>query len=126
MTKADGQNNLILGRFGEEKAAEYLISEGYRILERNFRCRRGEIDIIAEKDGYTVFAEVKLRKSSGFGYASEFVPFSKQRRIKTAAEYYLSRHGETEYRVRFDVIEIYAPEGTEGTLTLNHLEDAFM
>ncbi|MDO5445761.1 MAG: YraN family protein [Eubacteriales bacterium] len=126
MTTIEGQNNQILGRFGEEKAADYLISEGYRVLERNFRCRQGEIDIIAEKDGYTVFAEVKLRKNSAYGYASEFVSGSKQRRIKTAAKFYLSCEGTEDCPLRFDIIEIYAPEGTEGKITINHMEDAFM
>ena len=126
MTAAEGQNNQILGRFGEEKAADCLISEGYRILQRNFRCRQGEIDIIAEKSGMIVFAEVKLRKNSSFGYASEFVSSSKQRRIRITAEYYLSLSGKTDCCSRFDVIEVYAPEGTAGNMTINHIEDAFM
>ena len=125
MTENEGIIRQDLGRFGEEKAVDYLISRGYAILERNFRCRLGEIDIIAEKDGTTVFTEVKLRKNSLYGAAAEFVNSSKQRKLRCTANFYL--HGKaSESPCRFDVIEIYAPRGREGPVKLNHIEDAFM
>ena len=67
-----------LGDWGEERAARYLRLRGYSILGRNFRCRQGEIDIIAAKGAFVVFVEVKLRKNADFGEAREFVTYSKQ------------------------------------------------
>ena len=115
----------LTGPWGEALAAEYLRGKRYRILAVNYRCRFGEIDIIASKGKYVVFVEVKLRKSGEFALAREFVDSRKQARLRTTAELWLSLN-ETELQPRFDVIEIYAPEGT-GTRRprINHLEDAF-
>ena len=113
-----------LGRFGEERAARYLRLRGYRILETNYACRVGEIDLIAKKGGYIVFVEVKLRKSADFAAAREFVTAAKQQRIRSTAALWLSQN-ETELQPRFDVIEIYAPQGAEGKVTINHIENAF-
>ena len=99
-----------LGQFGEEQAARYLRRRFYSILERNYRCRFGEIDLIARKGKYLVFVEVKLRKDDRFGAAREFVTPAKQARILAAAEQWLSLH-ETQLQPRFDVIEVYAPAG---------------
>ncbi len=114
-----------LGAWGEERAAKYLRGKGYTILERNFRCRSGEIDIIARRGGIIAFVEVKLRRDADFAEAREFVTTAKQRRVILTAEYWLASH-QTELQPRFDVIEIYAPAG-EWTLfpKINHLEDAF-
>lgn len=113
-----------LGRFGEERAARYLRLHGYRIVETNYSCRLGEIDLIARKGRYLVFVEVKLRKSGDSAAAREFVTRSKQQRILSTAAVYLAQH-ETELQPRFDVIEIYAPQGEKGKITINHIEDAF-
>jgi len=114
-----------LGNWGEDRAALYLRLHGYRILERNFRCRQGEIDIIAARRGVVAFVEVKLRKSADFAEAREFVTYAKQRRIITAAEVWLAKTG-TELQPRFDVMEIYAPAGSETRRpVIRHLEDAF-
>ena len=113
-----------LGAFGEDRAVSYLRRRGYTILERNFRCRQGEIDIIAKKRQYLVFAEVKLRKGTGYGEAREFVTAAKQERIRTTAALWLSRH-ETELQPRFDVLEVYAPEGERGRVRVEHIENAF-
>ena len=113
-----------LGRFGEERAARYLRLRGYRILETNYACRLGEIDLIARKGKYLVFVEVKLRKSADFAPAREFVTAAKRQRIRATAALYLSQN-ESELQPRFDVIEIYAPDGAEGKVTLNHIENAF-
>ena len=114
-----------IGAWGENQAEKYLKKQGYKILERNWSCRFGEIDLIAADREYLVFAEVKLRKSDAFARAAEFVDFRKQNRLRMAAELWLSQH-ETELQPRFDVIEIYAPDG-EATKkpVINHLEDAF-
>lgn len=112
------------GKWGEQKAANYLRLRGYRIIDMNFRCRQGEIDVIAQKRGYIVFVEVKLRKNADYGEAKEFVTRTKQEKIITAAEIWLSQH-ESELQPRFDVIEIYAPDGEKGRVKLNHIENAF-
>lgn len=113
------------GAWGEERAVLYLRLHGYRILERNFRCRQGEIDIIARRGGVVVFVEVKLRKNAEHGEAREFVTIAKQRRILSSAGLWLMKSG-CELQPRFDVIEIYAPAGTK-TLrpVIRHLENAF-
>ena len=114
-----------LGRFGEERAARWLRWRGYRILERNYRCRQGEIDIIASRGKYLCFVEVKLRKDKSHGEAREFVTPMKQRRVIAAAQLWLSEH-ETDRQPRFDVIEVYAPRGPEGSVSVELIEDAFM
>lgn len=115
-----------LGIWGEEQAALFLEKEAYQILARNFRCRLGEVDIIAKKAGYLVFVEVKLRKNKDYGEAREFVNYTKQNKIRLTAEYYLSaRPWAQTLQPRFDVMEIYAPEGKDGAFHINHLEDAF-
>ena len=113
-----------LGRFGEERAARYLRLRGYRIVETNYSCRYGEIDLIARRGGYVVFVEVKLRKSAAFAEAREFVTRAKQQRIRATASFWLAQH-ESELQSRFDVIEIYAPQGSEGRVSVNHIPDAF-
>ena len=114
-----------IGAWGEDRAAKYLKKQGYRILERNYSCRFGEIDLIVSDRAYLVFVEVKLRKSDAFARAAEFVDYHKQNRLRMAAELWLSQH-ETELQPRFDVVEIYAPEGEQTkNPTIYHLEDAF-
>ena len=113
------------GAWGEDCAAAYLRRHGYRILARNYSCRFGEIDIIASNRQYLVFCEVKLRKSANFAAAREFVDARKQQRLRTTALLYLSQH-ETPLQPRFDVIEIYAPDGTQTRRPqITHMEDAF-
>ena len=114
-----------LGAWGEERAAKYLRGKGYTIVERNFRCRSGEIDIIARRGDIIAFVEVKLRRDADFAEAREFVTAAKQRRIIKTAQLWLYTH-ETEKQPRFDVIEVYAPDGEHGRVTVNHIENAFM
>lgn len=119
-----GKNNLS-GAWGEALAAEYLQKKRYKVIATNYRSRFGEIDLIAVNRKYLVFVEVKLRKSDQFASAKEFVDRRKQERIKTTAAMYLSEFS-TELQPRFDVIEIYAPEGTATqNPEICHLEDAF-
>ena len=115
----------LLGPWGEELAAEYLRKKGCRIEAMNYRTRLGEIDIIAANRRYLIFCEVKLRKTADFAAAREFVDARKQQRLRTTALVYLSQH-ETNLQPRFDVIEIYAPNGTATKKPqINHMEDAF-
>ena len=119
-----GRNNL-LGAWGEALAAEYLRKKHYKILASGYRCRFGEIDLIAENRKYLVFVEVKLRKSSDYAQAMEYVDARKQERLRTTASMYLSQNP-TKLLSRFDVIEIYAPDGMQTRHPqINHLADAF-
>lgn len=119
-----GRNN-VAGAWGEALAAQYLQKKHYKILATNYRCRFGEIDLVVANRSYLVFVEVKLRKSDAFANAYEYVDKHKQERLRTTAEIYLSKNP-TDLQPRFDVIEIYAPHGTQ-TLkpTIHHMEDAF-
>lgn len=119
-----GKSN-ILGAWGESLASEYLRKKGYKILAANYFCRFGEIDLIACNKNYLAFVEVKLRKSASFAQAREFVDSFKQNRIRTTAEIYLSTQP-TSLQPRFDVIEIYAPDGIATKKPeIYHMEDAF-
>lgn len=115
----------LLGPWGEEKAAEFLRRKGYALVASNYRCKFGEIDLIVKNRRYLVFVEVKLRKNAHFAEAMEFVDRRKQERLRQTAAVYLSQY-ETQKQPRFDVIEIYAPEGTETRRPqVRHWEDAF-
>ncbi len=119
-----GTSNLS-GAWGEALAAEYLRRKHFEIVAAGYRCRFGEIDLIAQDRKYLVFVEVKLRKSAGFAKAREYVDRHKQDRIRITASMYLSQNP-TKLQPRFDVIEIYAPDGTATRHpAINHLEDAF-
>ena len=115
----------LLGPWGEALAAEHLRRKGYRIEAMNYRTRLGEIDVIAADRRYLVFCEVKLRRSAEFAAAREFVDARKQQRLRNTALLYLSQQ-ETQLQPRFDVIEIYAPDGTATRKPqITHMEDAF-
>ncbi|MBR3849223.1 MAG: YraN family protein [Oscillospiraceae bacterium] len=117
--------NSPLGRWGEEKAAAYLRRLWYRIVEKNYTTRFGEIDLIAKNSRYLVFVEVKLRKNDAYGAARDFVTAAKQERLRKTAELWLGEHP-TSLQPRFDVIEIYAPYGSETRRPkIVHLRDAF-
>lgn len=119
------RKNNVNGAWGEAIAAEYLRKKHYKLLSSGYRCRYGEIDIIAANAKYIVFVEVKTRKSDAFALAREFVDIRKQDRIRTTASLYLSQNPST-LQPRFDVIEIYAPEGVHTAHPqINHMEDAF-
>lgn len=114
-----------MGAWGEALAAEYLRKKHYTIVATNFRTRMGEIDLIAANRRFLAFVEVKLRKNADFAMAREYVDYRKQERIKSTALLYLSAHP-TRLQPRFDIVEIYAPEGLETRRPeINHLEDAF-
>ena len=104
----------LLGRWGEKQAAGYLHQKGYRLLAAGYRCRMGEIDLIAQKGRELVFVEVKLRRDARFAEAREQVTSAKQRRILLAARHFLAQHPEYgEHYCRFDVAEVYAPDGMQ-------------
>lgn len=114
-----------MGAWGESLAADYLRKKRYKLLAMGYHCRFGEIDIIAYNRKNIIFAEVKLRKTDAFAQAREFVDNRKQDRIKTTAALYLSQNP-TNLQPRFDVIEIYAKDGTQTKMPqINHLEGVF-
>ena len=113
----------LLGSWGEAQAAEYLRCRGFRILAMNFRCRLGELDIVAEDRRYLVFVEVKLRSAGAIGLPREFVDARKQERLRRAAACYLSTH-DLDAPARFDVAEVYTDEGHR-VVKLEYLMDAF-
>lgn len=116
----------LLGRWGEALVAEDLRRRGYRILAAGYRTRFGEIDLIASDGQYLIFTEVKLRKSDRFAPAREAVGIAKQQRLRTAAELWLAQHGAGGLQPRFDVAEVYAPEGTATRHPkIQYIENAF-
>ncbi len=114
-----------MGAWGEALAATFLEKKGCRIIARNYRCPYGEIDLVAEKEQYLLFVEVKLRKSARFAPAAEFVDRKKQQKLKITGEYWLMEH-ETDLQPRFDVVEVYAPLGLDTAKPdIRHWEEAF-
>jgi len=115
----------IVGDKGEELATKYLEAKGYRVLDRNFRCKMGELDVIAYSPDERVlaFVEVKTRNSVEYGLPSEFVNAKKQRCLLHTANYYLMCHkGLASLQPRMDVFEIiYLKEG----VFVRHLKNAF-
>ena len=104
-------NKRQVGTQYESMAVQYLTEAGYHILERNFRCRTGEIDIIAKDGAYLVFVEVKYRASAACGSALEAVDYRKQQSILRVAQYYMVSHGYgTQTNCRFDVVAILGKE----------------
>lgn len=119
------KNTHLLGRWGESRVAEWLRSKGYCLLANGYRCRFGEIDLIVSNEQYICFTEVKLRRSAEFAQAREFVDKRKQERLRLTAELYLLEHPST-LQPRFDVAEVYAPEGiSTKNPRINYLENAF-
>ena len=115
----------LTGAWGEAIAAEYLRKKHYKIIASGYHSRFGEVDLIVQNRKYLVFVEVKLRKSDQFAQAREYVDLKKQDRLRVTASVYLSEYP-TKLQPRFDVVEIYAPEGTMTVSPeINHLEDAF-
>ncbi|MDI6703646.1 MAG: YraN family protein [bacterium] len=100
------QSKVTIGKKGEEEAVRYLKKRGYRIIERNFRCKLGEIDIIAIDKNYLVFIEVKKRDSSSFGNPLESVDEKKQKQIEKVALSFLRYKGLSDVDCRFDVVSI--------------------
>ena len=115
----------LTGAWGEAVAAEYLRKKRYKIIASGYHSRFGEIDLIAQNRKFLVFVEVKLRKSACFAQAREYVDIRKQDRLRMTASIYLAENP-SNLQPRFDVIEVYAPEGTAtANPEIYHMEDAF-
>jgi len=109
-----------LGFFGERKAAKFLKKAGYAIVKRNFKCRFGEVDIIARKGDVFAFVEVKTRSSDSFGLPNEAVDSRRKSRYRKTADFYfyINRMRMDDYIVRFDIVEVMGG-------VINHLENSF-
>jgi putative endonuclease len=108
----------ILGKMGEDLAVRELTSRGYAILERRYRTRHGEIDIVAEDGGTIVFVEVRARATADCGRAAETVTAAKQRKVTERAVEYLARHRITDRPCRFDVVAIDDAESQKPAITI--------
>lgn len=98
-----------LGDYGEQIAAEHLVADGMQIVERNYRCPHGEIDIIARDGGTLVVCEVKTRRSVGYGSPLEAVTPRKAGRLRRLAGYWLEVHSVSPPSVRIDVVSVFVP-----------------
>lgn len=110
------------GNWGEDAAVQYLERKGYEILERNFSCHWGEIDIIARQRGILAFVEVKSRHTLTYGRPAEAVTRAKQGRLRKSAYLYLKTHHVHRFRYQFDIIEVL---DLYGQISLNHLKNCF-
>ncbi len=118
-------NNHQLGNWGESKAKEYLLKNGYKIIKENYRIYAGEIDLITINQNYIVFIEVKTRCSKKYGLPCEAVDFNKKNRIRKIALYFLNSNCNNhfcKYKKRFDVITIMVEQGKA---RLKHFKNAF-
>ncbi|MEN6413507.1 MAG: YraN family protein [Veillonellales bacterium] len=117
-------NHIQVGELGEAAAADYLQAKGYRLLDRRYRSRTGEIDIVAVSEaGVLVFVEVKTRRSTAYGFPAEAVTYQKQQKIIKTALCFLQQHNQGNVPCRFDVIEVQIDAGN--TLKYNHIINAF-
>jgi putative endonuclease len=110
------------GEAGESLACRYLQARGFAVVARNFRCRSGEVDVVARQGDTTVFVEVKERHGASHGEAHEAVTFGKRRRIVRAARLFAAARGLTETPLRFDVIAI---DWVDGQPRIRHEPGAF-
>lgn len=111
--------NQKVGKFGEDVAVKYLKQNGYKILDRNFSCKRGELDIVALQKKQIVFIEIKARTSIEYGLPKEAVTKKKLEHIYKIAEYYLYTRNLEKEDTRIDVIEVYIKNGN---FRINHLK----
>lgn len=115
------RNNIEKGKSGEELARKYLIRNGYRIIESNFKNKIGEVDIIALEGNILVFIEVKSRTSLNYGYPYEAVNYKKQQKIIKTSMSYIRYKSITDVQCRYDIIEVYLTQ----KIKINHIQNAF-
>ncbi|WP_291632321.1 YraN family protein [Clostridium sp.] len=116
--------NKDIGALGENISENYLKNLGYKILDRNFRCKCGEIDLIAVNKNYICFIEVKTRYGINYGIPAESVIYSKQQKIYKTAQVYIMMKNIVNSNFRFDVMEITL-NNYNNDFTVNHIENAF-
>lgn len=111
MARSDPRRSL--GAAGEETVAAWYRARGYDIVDRNWRCREGELDLVVARSGVVVFCEVKTRRTLRFGAPFEAVTAAKQRRLRGLAARWLAEHPHPRCSVRFDVASVYARDGED-------------
>ena len=116
-------HRIALGAYGERVAVRALTDAGLQVLDRNWRCRGGELDLVAREGSALVFCEVKTRRGDGFGHPVEAVTVPKQRRLRTLARAWLAAHDEHAPDLRFDVVGVLVPRS--GPARVLHLRNAF-
>jgi putative endonuclease len=116
--------NKDIGALGEHISENHLKNLGYKILNKNFKCKCGEIDLIAMNNGYICFIEVKTRFGTSFGTPAESVISSKQHKIYKTAQVYILRENIIDFNFRFDVMEVIL-NNNNNDFSVNHIEDAF-
>ena len=114
----DERTTIAVGATGEDRAADHLVRKGYRIVERNYRCKLGELDIIARDGAVLVFVEVRSRRSAEFGCALDAVSWHKRRKVTRVAMSYIAHRRPSFVAARFDVVAITGDE-------LVHIKDAW-
>ncbi|WIF94625.1 YraN family protein [Caminicella sporogenes] len=116
--------NKELGDLGEKLAVEYIEDKGYKIVEKNFRCKFGEIDIIAKNDNFYIFIEVKTRKSLNFGRPIESITKNKINHITKTIFYYLNKNNIKNYNIRIDAVEIIIKDLKN--YIINHIPNIYL
>lgn len=115
---------LDLGKLGEDLALQHILQQQYQIIQRNFRCKTGEIDIIAKDRHIVVFIEVRAKTSDAYGPAYNMVTPSKHKQVKRVALHYISQQNLINTQFRFDVIGITFQPGSDD-YQLDHIQNAF-
>lgn len=110
-----------LGKIGENIISEYITKLGYKVLERNFECKQGEIDIIAKDNEELIFIEVKTRTDMSYGEASEAVTNVKKRHLINSIKYYIYKNNLENQPIRIDVAEVYIKNGR---VKINYIKQA--
>ncbi len=114
--------NNSVGKYGEDRASEFLERQGYQVIERNWRCNSGEIDIVARDNDCLVFAEVKTRTRVGFGHPFEAITAAKMQTMRRLVGEWCKAHGISAVQVRLDAISVLL---TGGKVHIEHLKQVF-
>ncbi len=114
-----------IGKLGEDAAVRYLCRRGYKIKERNYRTKFGEIDIIAQDGEYTCFVEVRLRKKCGYALPAETIDKRKQEKLIKCAQHYIVKHNLSDSALRFDAVLIEGDAAGKEKLCIEVIKDAF-
>lgn len=117
-----GVDRKAYGDAAEVQVAQLLVAFGYRIRDRKFMCRYGEVDVIAEKDGVVCFVEVRMRSHAAWGDPAHTVSHAKQRKVVKAALHYMFQNDLSDRMIRFDVVSVV---GRGEDAQLEHIPDAF-
>lgn len=116
--------NKDIGSFGEDLSINYLIDNGYYILEKNYRNKIGEIDIICKKNNLLIFIEVKSRYTNSYGFPIESVTYYKRKQIIKVSMLYIILNKYNNFNIRYDVIEVFFNKNND-LFNINHTTDAF-